>query len=85
VSECVWASELVCMALAAVAEDRQINDVLEALSAREGTEWHIRGVYLYIHEDEELCFFDILLHTEQKREIVIAHPPAHTRKPVITR
>ncbi|EYU38180.1 hypothetical protein MIMGU_mgv1a020953mg [Erythranthe guttata] len=83
ISDYVLSNELVSMALAMVAEDRQINDVLEELFAEEGNELHIRGANLYIHEDEELSFYEILLRARQRREIVIGYRPADTGKAVI--
>ncbi|KAI3459848.1 hypothetical protein Pfo_016511 [Paulownia fortunei] len=83
ISDYVLSNELVSMALAMVAEDRQINDVLEELFAEEGNELHIRGADLYLHEGEELSFYEILLRARQRREIVIGYRPADTEKAVI--
>ncbi|KAL1557203.1 ion channel CASTOR-like isoform X2 [Salvia divinorum] len=52
ISDYVLSNELVSMALAMVAEDRQINDVLEELFAEEGNELHIRAANLYIEEEK---------------------------------
>ncbi|XP_020548401.1 ion channel CASTOR isoform X1 [Sesamum indicum] len=83
ISDYVLSNELVSMALAMVAEDRQINDVLEELFAEEGNELHIRGADLYLHEGEELSFYEILLRARQRREIVIGYRLADTEKAVI--
>ncbi|XP_057777032.1 ion channel CASTOR-like isoform X1 [Salvia miltiorrhiza] len=83
ISDYVLSNELVSMALAMVAEDRQINDVLEELFAEEGNELHIRAANLYIEEGEELSFYEILLRARQRREIVIGYRLADTEKAVI--
>ncbi|KAL0322759.1 UNVERIFIED_CONTAM: Ion channel CASTOR [Sesamum angustifolium] len=83
ISDYVLSNELVSMALAMVAEDRQINDVLEELFAEEGNELHIRGADLYLHEGDELSFYEILLRARQRREIVIGYRLADTEKAVI--
>ncbi|KAE8734065.1 monocopper oxidase-like protein SKS1-like [Hibiscus syriacus] len=71
------------MALAMVAEDRQINDVLEELFAEEGNELHIRLAELYLHEGEELSFYEILLRARQRREIVIGYRLVNAERAVI--
>ncbi|XP_074331082.1 ion channel CASTOR-like isoform X2 [Apium graveolens] len=83
ISDYVLSNELVSMALAMVAEDRQINDVLEELFAEEGNEMHIRQADLYLHESEELSFFEVLLRARQRREIVIGYRIANAEKAVI--
>ncbi|KAK4421982.1 Ion channel CASTOR [Sesamum alatum] len=83
ISDYVLSNELVSMALAMVAEDRQINDVLEELFAEEGNELQIRGADLYLHEGEELSFYEILLRARQRREIMIGYRLADTEKAVI--
>ncbi|XVF84269.1 hypothetical protein PTKIN_Ptkin17bG0019700 [Pterospermum kingtungense] len=83
ISDYVLSNELVSMALAMVAEDRQINDVLEELFAEEGNELHIRPADLYLHEGEELSFYEILLRARQRREIVIGYRFANAERAVI--
>ncbi|KAD5803597.1 hypothetical protein E3N88_14957 [Mikania micrantha] len=83
ISDYVLSNELVSMALAMVAEDRQINDVLEELFAEEGNEMHIRQADLYIYEGEELSFYEILLRGRQRREIVIGYRLGNIEKAVI--
>ncbi|XP_076959776.1 ion channel CASTOR-like isoform X2 [Bidens hawaiensis] len=83
ISDYVLSNELVSMALAMVAEDRQINDVLEELFAEEGNEMHIRQADLYIKEGEELSFYEILLRARQRREIVIGYRSGNVEKAVI--
>ncbi|KAM4105778.1 hypothetical protein ACB094_04G018300 [Castanea mollissima] len=83
ISDYVLSNELVSMALAMVAEDRQINDVLEELFAEEGNEMHIRHADLYLHEGEELSFYEILLRARQRREIVIGYRFANAERAVI--
>ncbi|KAK1402696.1 Ion channel CASTOR [Heracleum sosnowskyi] len=83
ISDYVLSNELVSMALAMVAEDRQINDVLEELFAEEGNEMHIRQADLYLDEGEELSFFEVVLRGRQRREIVIGYRVANAEKAVI--
>ncbi|OMO62173.1 CASTOR/POLLUX/SYM8 ion channel [Corchorus capsularis] len=83
ISDYVLSNELVSMALAMVAEDRQINDVLEELFAEEGNELHIRQADLYLNEGEELSFYEILLRARQRREIVIGYRVASAERAVI--
>ncbi|KAF5176675.1 Ion channel castor [Thalictrum thalictroides] len=83
ISDYVLSNELVSMALAMVAEDRQINNVLEELFAEEGNEMHIRPSDLYLREEEELSFYEILLRARQRREIVIGYRLANAERAVI--
>ncbi|XP_022735239.1 ion channel CASTOR-like [Durio zibethinus] len=83
VSDYVLSNELVSMALAMVAEDRQINDVLEELFAEEGNELHIQQADLYLHEGEELSFYEIILQARQRREIVIGYRLGNAERAVI--
>ncbi|KHF98770.1 Ion channel CASTOR [Gossypium arboreum] len=83
ISDYVLSNELVSMALAMVAEDRQINDVLEELFAEEGNELHIRLAELYLHEGEEMSFYEIILRARQKREIVIGYRLENAERAVI--
>nr|GMD96658.1 ion channel CASTOR-like isoform X1 [Ipomoea batatas] len=83
ISDYVLSNELVSMALAMVAEDRQVNEVLEELFAEEGNEMQIRGADLYISEGEELSFYEVLLRARQRREIVIGYRLANAEKAVI--
>ncbi|GMY32828.1 ion channel CASTOR-like isoform X2 [Fagus crenata] len=83
ISDYVLSNELVSMALAMVAEDRQINEVLEELFAEEGNEMHIRQADLYLREGEELSFYEILLRARQRREIVIGYRSPNAERAVI--
>ncbi|KAK9904600.1 hypothetical protein M0R45_000564 [Rubus argutus] len=71
------------MALAMVAEDRQINDVLEELFAEEGNELQIRQADLYLREGEELSFYEILLRARQRREVMIGYRLVDAERAVI--
>ncbi|PIA45161.1 hypothetical protein AQUCO_01700594v1 [Aquilegia coerulea] len=83
ISDYVLSNELVSMALAMVAEDRQINNVLEELFAEEGNEMHIRPSDLYLREEEELSFYEILLRARKRREIVIGYRLVNAERAVI--
>nr|6O6J_A Chain A, Ion channel CASTOR [Lotus japonicus]6O7A_A Chain A, Ion channel CASTOR [Lotus japonicus]6O7A_B Chain B, Ion channel CASTOR [Lotus japonicus]6O7A_C Chain C, Ion channel CASTOR [Lotus japonicus]6O7A_D Chain D, Ion channel CASTOR [Lotus japonicus] len=83
ISDYVLSNELVSMALAMVAEDRQINDVLEELFAEEGNEMHIRQADIYLREGEEMSFYEIMLRARQRREILIGYRLANAERAVI--
>ncbi|XP_034197348.1 ion channel CASTOR-like isoform X2 [Prunus dulcis] len=83
ISDYVLSNELVSMALAMVAEDRQINDVLEELFAEEGNELQIRQADLYLREGEELSFYEVLLRARQRREVMIGYRLADAERAVI--
>ncbi|KAJ6291439.1 hypothetical protein OIU76_023500 [Salix suchowensis] len=83
ISDYVLSNELVSMALAMVAEDQQINDVLEELFAEEGNELQIRQADLYLSEGEELSFYEVLLRARLRREIVIGYRAANAERAVI--
>lgn len=83
ISDYVLSNELVSMALAMVAEDRQINDVLEELFAERGNEMQIHPSDLYLIEDEELNFFEVILRARQRKEIVIGYRLEGTERAII--
>ncbi|KDP45764.1 hypothetical protein JCGZ_17371 [Jatropha curcas] len=83
ISDYVLSNELVSMALAMVAEDRQINDVLEELFAEEENELQIRQADLYLRDGEELSFDEIILRARQRREIVIGYRFANAERAVV--
>ncbi|KAM0946516.1 putative CASTOR/POLLUX/SYM8 ion channel domain, NAD(P)-binding domain superfamily [Dioscorea sansibarensis] len=83
ISDYVLSNELVSMALAMVAEDRQINDVLEELFAEEGNEIQIRPADLYLSEEEEMNFYEIILRARQRKEIVIGYRLENAERAVI--
>ncbi|KAK6157030.1 hypothetical protein DH2020_011278 [Rehmannia glutinosa] len=67
ISDYVLSNELVSMALAMVAEDKQINRVLEELFAEEGNEMCIKPAEFYLYDQEELSFFDIMIRVVRDR------------------
>ncbi|MQL76194.1 hypothetical protein Taro_008569, partial [Colocasia esculenta] len=95
ISDYVLSNELVSMALAMVAEDRQINDVLEELFAEEiptealvqlckqGNELQIRPAELYLRDKEELNFHEIILRARQRKEIMIGYRLANEERAII--
>ncbi|KAL6137996.1 hypothetical protein ACLB2K_063284 [Fragaria x ananassa] len=83
ISDYVLSNELVSMALAMVAEDKQINRVLEELFAEEGNEMCIKPAELYLYDQEELCFYDIMLRGRQRWEVVIGYRLANTERAII--
>ncbi|XP_068660801.1 ion channel DMI1-like [Aristolochia californica] len=83
ISDYVLSNELVSMALAMVAEDKQINRVLEELFAEEGNEMCIRSAEFYLYDQEELSFYDIMVRGRQRQEIVIGYRLAATEEFII--
>ncbi|KAF5731821.1 ion channel DMI1-like isoform X1 [Tripterygium wilfordii] len=73
ISDYVLSNELVSMALAMVAEDKQINRVLEELFAEEGNEMCIKPAEFYLFDQEEVCFYDIMVRGRQRNEVVIGY------------
>ncbi|KAH0720280.1 ion channel DMI1-like [Solanum tuberosum] len=83
ISDYVLSNELVSMALAMVAEDKQINRVLEELFAEEGNELCIKPAEFYLYDQEEVCFYDIMRRGRQRQEIVIGYRIAAAERAVI--
>ncbi|KAH6823455.1 ion channel protein, partial [Perilla frutescens var. hirtella] len=83
ISDYVLSNELVSMALAMVAEDKQINRVLEELFAEEGNEMCIKPAEFYLYDQEELCFYEIMIRGRQRQEIVIGYRLATAEQAVI--
>ncbi|KAL5856925.1 hypothetical protein ACOSQ3_004383 [Xanthoceras sorbifolium] len=83
ISDYVLSNELVSMALAMVAEDKQINRVLEELFAEEGNEMCIKPAEFYLFDQEELCFYDIMIRGRQRQEIVIGYRLANSERAII--
>ncbi|GFQ01634.1 probable ion channel sym8 [Phtheirospermum japonicum] len=88
ISDYVLSNELVSMALAMVAEDKQINRVLEELFAEkdsdpQGNEMCIKPAEFYLYDQEELSFFEIMIRGRQRQEIVIGYRLAKAERAVI--
>ncbi|KAL8143177.1 LOW QUALITY PROTEIN: hypothetical protein V2J09_016209 [Rumex salicifolius] len=83
ISDYVLSNELVSMALAMVAEDKQINRVLKELFAEEGNEMCIKSAEFYLRENEELTLYDIMMRGRQRREIVIGYRLADSDQALI--
>ncbi|XP_071725585.1 probable ion channel POLLUX isoform X2 [Rutidosis leptorrhynchoides] len=83
ISDYVLSNELVSMALAMVAEDKQINRVLEELFAEEGNEMCIKPAEFYLYDQEELCFYDIMIRGRERNEIVIGYRLTTAERAVI--
>ncbi|CAM6111188.1 unnamed protein product [Calypogeia fissa] len=83
ISDYVLSNELVSMALAMVAEDKQINRVLEELFAEEGNEMYIRPGEMYLYDQEELSFYDIMARARQRHEVVIGYRLATQDRAII--
>ncbi|XP_031267910.1 ion channel DMI1 isoform X1 [Pistacia vera] len=83
ISDYVLSNELVSMALAMVAEDKQINRVLEELFAEEGNEMCIKPAEFYLFDQEELSFYEIMIRGRRRQEIVIGYRLANSECAII--
>ncbi|KAL8255062.1 hypothetical protein R6Q59_033283 [Mikania micrantha] len=83
ISDYVLSNELVSMALAMVAEDKQINRVLEELFAEEGNEMCIKPAEFYVYDQEEVCYYDIMIRGRERNEIVIGYRLATSERAII--
>lgn len=83
IGDYVLSNELVSMALAMVAEEKQINRVLEELFAEEGNELYIRSAEFYLYDQEELSFFEVMIRARQRQEIVIGYRRASQERAII--
>ncbi|KAJ6928038.1 hypothetical protein NC651_011904 [Populus alba x Populus x berolinensis] len=83
ISDYVLSNELVSMALAMVAEDKQINRVLEELFAEEGNEMCIKPAEFYLFDQEEIPFYEIVIRGRQRNEIVIGFRLANAERAII--
>ncbi|WCJ18481.1 Ion channel DMI1 [Euphorbia peplus] len=83
ISVYVLSDELVCMALAMVARDKQINRVLDVLFEKKGNEMYIKAAEYYIDHHEELCFYEIMKRGHQRHEIVIGYRLANNESVII--
>ncbi|CAA7021779.1 unnamed protein product [Microthlaspi erraticum] len=72
ISDYVLSNELVSMALAMVAEHKQINRVLKELFAEKGNELCIRPAEFYVYDQEEVCFYG-MRRARQRHEIIIGY------------
>lgn len=83
ISDYVLSNELVSMALAMVAEDKQINRVLEELFAEKGNEMCIKPAEFYLYDQEELCFYEVMIRGRQRQETVIGYRLADCDQAII--
>ncbi|KAG6780167.1 hypothetical protein POTOM_013021 [Populus tomentosa] len=83
ISDYVLSNELVSMALAMVAEDKQINRVLEELFAEEGNEMCIKPAEFYLFDQEEIPFYEIMIRGRQRNEIVIGYRLSNAERAII--
>ncbi|XP_065870476.1 probable ion channel SYM8 [Euphorbia lathyris] len=79
----VLSDELVCMALATVAKDRQINRVLDELFDKEGNEMYIKPAEFYLYDQEEVRFNEIMMRGRERHEIVIGYRLANAECAII--
>lgn len=77
VSDYVMSNELLSMYLAMVAEDREMNEVLQELLSAAGNEIYVRDIGLYLCDDEavssEVSFWDVTARGRLRAEIAIGY------------
>ncbi|EIE23062.1 hypothetical protein COCSUDRAFT_584, partial [Coccomyxa subellipsoidea C-169] len=71
VSEFVLSNELVSMALAMVAENPDVNDILSELFTPDGNELYVHTASRYLREGEVKSFFEVMVRAREKEEIVV--------------
>lgn len=71
VCDYVLSNELISMALSMVSEDATINMVLKELFTAEGNELYLRPAFFYVHPDEDLSFFEVMVRARQRQEVCI--------------
>eukprot|EP00245_Coleochaete_scutata_P011027 TRINITY_DN4008_c0_g3_i1.p1 TRINITY_DN4008_c0_g3~~TRINITY_DN4008_c0_g3_i1.p1 ORF type:complete len:140 (+),score=25.71 TRINITY_DN4008_c0_g3_i1:2-421(+) len=73
ISDYVLSNELVSMALAMVAEDKEVNRILEELFSHQGNEIYIRTASLYINDGEIASFYELMICARHRNEIMIGY------------
>ena len=75
ISDYVLSNELVSMALAMVSENKSVNTILNEMFQEEGSELYLRPASLYMHENEEASFFDVMARAREREnpEIIIGY------------
>eukprot|EP01052_Picozoa_sp_SAG31_P029963 SAG31_NODE_3030_length_4767_cov_3.085904_3_plen_554_part_00 len=74
VSEYVMSNALIASALAMIAEDRNVNGVLdELLSGGDGNEVYVRPSSRYVHPNEQASMFDVMARARQRAEVAIGY------------
>ncbi|KAK9903321.1 hypothetical protein WJX75_002746 [Coccomyxa subellipsoidea] len=71
VSEFVLSNELVSMALAMVAENPDVNDILSELFTPDGNELYVHPASRYLREGEVKSFFEVMVRAREKEEILV--------------
>ncbi|BDA49994.1 Ion channel DMI1 [Coccomyxa sp. Obi] len=71
VSEFVLSNELVSMALAMVAENPDVNDILSELFTPDGNELYVHPASRYLREGETKSFFEVMVRAREKEEILV--------------
>ena len=73
VSDYVLSNELVSMAIAQVAEDREINGVLKELLSEQGNEIYIKDIQFYTAPGSRVCFWDVMSQARKRNEVAIGY------------
>lgn len=81
----IVSNELISMALAQLAENKENRQIWNELFVPEGNELYLTKMEEYLlHPDEEVCFWDLYVRGKRKQEVVIGWVlPAPSLKPVI--
>jgi len=73
VSDYVLSNELVSMAMAQVAEDREINGVLKELLSEVDNEIYIKAIDNYAKPGSQACFYDIMKVARMRKEVAVGY------------
>ena len=77
----IMSNQIISAAIAQIAEDRDMNDVLSELLQAEGSELYVRDISEYLKDDELLSkegyqsFWDVALRVKRKNEIAVGYKP----------
>ncbi|CAL5222099.1 g4408 [Coccomyxa viridis] len=83
VSEFVLSNELVSMALAMVAENPEVNDILSELFTPDGNELYVHPASRYLRDGEVKSFFEVMVRAREKEEILVGLKLKGQKSPVL--
>lgn len=83
ICEFIMSSDIVSMALAMCAENPAVIAVLAELFTEAGNELYVHPVERYLHPEEVLTFYDIILRGRQKQHIILGYSERGTSRIVL--
>ncbi|KAK3235085.1 hypothetical protein CYMTET_54692, partial [Cymbomonas tetramitiformis] len=73
ISDYIMSNELVSRALAMVAEDAEVSQVLSELFTAVGNELYIRPVSQFLRLPSSACFYDVMLAAQQQGQLALGY------------